>query len=358
MKLDATDIRIMRLLGRNPRNIAALAKELGLPAETIRYRVKRLVGSNFVKLLGVPNYPKLGLTLLWAFLEAKTSRTLEDLLDRCQYVNYMTRCYGFVNGYLLNFLAPRGKEDLVLEFFEGLRGEGLIKDYFLVPSLPVEYPLPDFDKYYDFEEGRWEYNWKGFLREALTHVEPSSVTVPEQTLLDWVDIMIIQKLQVEATVSLTELAKKLGLSIASVRYHFLGHVIGKGLVSFAVRYLPYAEIPLSLFILKPVDGKYIGNLLRSLKGKPFTMGVAVSPEGKALVLLFQAPFTVKLGFYQSLKHLMDAGIVESYFEVILDNSFYRKYSIPDPKYYKCGEWVFERIYVPSKAPRLRGEEAI
>jgi len=338
--LDKVDVEILISMTENPRNVTAVARKLGLPAETVRYRVKRMLENYTVKFFAVPDFPKLGLIPYLVFFDSKFSRALEAVLDAHPYVNYVARCYGDFNGYLVNLLAPRGAEDEALAHFKGL-----VKDYakglLALPRFSFEYPLPDFKKYYDWEEGKWRCPWSRLLRYALKTAKRSTISLPKEVLLDPVDISIISELQVDALVKMSELADRLGLSPASLRYHFVNHVLARGLIRYAVRYLAYPKEPLSAFIIKA--GIEVEGLMEGFKGLPPVHGVASSLDRTRLILFVRAGHEVKLGLYKVLKRLMDVGVVNGYLEVILDPSYVRKYSIPEAKYYRAGKWVMEEI---------------
>ena len=338
--MDKVDAGILISMAKNPRNVTAVARKLGLPAETVRYRVKRMLENYTVKFFGVPNLPKLGLIPYLVFFNSKFSRALEAVLDSHPYVNYVARCYGDFNGYLVNLLAPRGAEDEAIAHFKELV-KGYAEGFLALPRFPFEYPLPDFEKYYDREERRWRCPWTRLLRYALKPAKRPTISLPREVLLDPVDISIISELQVDALVKMSELANRLGLSPASLRYHFVNHVLARGLIRYAVRYLAYPKEPLSAFVIEADTG--VEGLMEGFKGLPPVHGVASSLDGTKLILFVRASHEVKLGLYKVLKGLMDVGVVNGYLEVILDPSYVRKYSIPGPKYYRAGRWVMEEV---------------
>ena len=347
MRFDPLDAEILRLLTKDPRNISAIARRLGLPAETVRYRVRRLLSNRFIRVFAVPNYAKLGLSLMWLFVEARHNEALEVLLDNHPYVSYLSKCYGWVKGYLVNLLAPRSMEEEALRYLEWLKGGGYLKDYVALTTLPMEYPLPDFSKYYDYGEGVWRYSWDPLSRCSRNPVK-ANVSIPKEAYLDEVDIAIIRKLQVNATLSLTELADKLGLNVVSLRYHFINHVLGKGLIKYAVEYSPYPGVPPAVLVIRLTDKVQIGNLMEALRGLPPVIGLAPGYDSSVLLLLLQAPLNSLLELYKALKELMDKGLVEEYTEVFIDLSYVRKYTIPEPKYYKAGRWSPEPLRVEAR----------
>ena len=348
------DGKILQLLAENPRNISAIARKLNLPIESVRYRVKKLLDENLVRVFAVPNHPKLGLIVHRVFLESKLNRTLEGMIDKCPYVSYLTRCYGHVNGYFLSILAPRDKSECIFSYLEQLVNRNYAKRYVAVPNLPLSYLLPDFS-YYDFKERTWKCQWDRFLKCILNDGWCAPTALPQQVALDHNDILIIQELQIDATVSLTELANKLGLSVTCIRYHFLTHIVERGLVRFAVTYLPYPGLPISVFMLSLRERRFANSFIKCLRGLPPALGASPSPDGSSLTLLLQAPAEVKLGFYEALKHLMDLDIISSYFEVVLDPRYVRRYTIPGPEYYHAGRWVARGAYTLPEATDVERE---
>jgi len=78
MILDRLDTEILHMLKEDPRNVSAIARKLGMPVETVRYRLKRMLDNGLIRPFAIPNFPRLGLTALMAFLESKFWRDLED----------------------------------------------------------------------------------------------------------------------------------------------------------------------------------------------------------------------------------------------------------------------------------------
>jgi|GEM_PF-5522884 len=339
MRLDKVDCEILRLLVEDPRNVSAIAREVGLPAETIRYRVRRLLANLSIRIFATPHYGRMGLSLLWAFLNAKFDGITERLLSSHPYVTYVGRCYGYVNGYLINILAPKGEEDKALNYLEELIKGGYIDTYLAVISYATEYILPDFTKYYNCEEGTWSYSWNPLITIRRGYYSLKEVKY-KHVLLDPIDIKIVRELQVDATVSLTSLASKLGLSVASLRYHFVNHILKRGLIRYAIRFLPYPGLPLSLLVITSNKPDHVYSLYASLRGLPPIVGMALASDLKRLIVLLQVPLREKVGFYRALKALMDRKIIKSYFEVTLDPNYAKKYTIPSPDYYRAGRWVF------------------
>ena len=155
-------------------------------------------------------------------------------------------------------------------------------------------------------------------------------------------------------VSLSELAEALGVSVTCVRYHFLNHIMRGGLVDYAVRYLPYPGTPLSVFVIELTREEYVGGLIKAAEGLPPIVASTSSLRENLAILFLQAPMSIKLGFYEALKRLMDGGIVSSYFEAILDPRYVRKYTIPEPEYYEDGKWISDVAVPKLKTLKAKG----
>jgi Lrp/AsnC family transcriptional regulator for asnA, asnC and gidA len=61
---DSIDIKLVKLLSKNARQDSeTLAKKLDLSAATVRRRIKKLIGSGSLRIIGVVNAPSFGLPL-------------------------------------------------------------------------------------------------------------------------------------------------------------------------------------------------------------------------------------------------------------------------------------------------------
>jgi hypothetical protein len=109
-ELDHTNLKIIEGLGTyGLRNISQLAKELGMPVEMVRRRIKRMKSRKIMWLHASIYHTNLGLKK--AVVVAEATPGYEKLLSNCLKANdfwtYITRCYGKFEGYLGIYTIPK-----------------------------------------------------------------------------------------------------------------------------------------------------------------------------------------------------------------------------------------------------------
>jgi DNA-binding Lrp family transcriptional regulator len=108
-RFDYTDLKILEAVGiHSPRNISLVARELELPTEMVRRRIKRMKSKNLLWFHANIYHTNLGLRKAVAFIDAVPG--YEKLVSKCLKANdfwiYTSNCYGRYEGCVGVFTIP------------------------------------------------------------------------------------------------------------------------------------------------------------------------------------------------------------------------------------------------------------
>ena len=216
-----------------PRNISEIARMTKIPVETVRYRIKKQLREKGIMINAVVNYEKLGLRRYWLNLNFTENgdKHAVDILDNLAVKGYLTYyAKTFPKGIYVAQVAlpPKFKEDYK-SFLNTLLQLGVLKNHdmwelswFRFMSMRTEY--------YDFERNQWILDWNKLEEEAVKIENPVEMDVEKKPKIDKIDLMILAHLQANSFSSVTRIAEKINENSRKVRYHFLNHVIRKGLI--------------------------------------------------------------------------------------------------------------------------------
>jgi len=161
-------------------------------------------------------------------------------------------------------------------------------------------------------------------------------------LADETDVRMLMKLENDATKSLSEIARILGISRQLAQYHFQKHLIGKNLIEgydiFVMRYGDTTSV-MVLFIISFHDYKTLARFARSLLDKFFilTMG-KILEENSFLVEVF-LPIDEFRKFMDALSKLAKMKLLRSYRYVIQDLRIRRRQTISG-EFFKGKSWIY------------------
>ena len=143
--------------------------------------------------------------------------------DQCYVVSFAkTLPDGF---YMVNASVPVECLNPWTDFMLSLKEMGVFKS---MTSIVLDWVrnVPMKAEVYDFGERRWDFDWsKRTVNPASTGFEAA----PREGF-DSTDLGIIEQLQVDANIQLTEMAKKLKMNHKTLAYHYEAHVLRKGLL--------------------------------------------------------------------------------------------------------------------------------
>ncbi|MDW8042285.1 MAG: hypothetical protein RMJ75_05745 [Nitrososphaerota archaeon] len=229
-----------------PRNVSLIARQTGIPRETVRVRLLHQLPKMGFRVQLVVNYFKLGLTRHFGWLKfskehSRVARELLDWLGEKTYLMYWGRV-ALRNEYLVIVTPPARWEKKFLEVFEEMSEAGILEDYWFKRVMKYGHPQPSF-KYFDFKKGAWSPTPVTEDDEShplvIDQVEAREIT---QYIVDPFDIHIVVELESDSSVEIVKIAKKLGSHPRVLNYHFNEHVVRKGIVAgYSIGYVPNLE---------------------------------------------------------------------------------------------------------------------
>ena len=222
-------VEYLQILG--PRNISAIAREVGHHPETVRYWVGKLNNMGF-RCVPVINYAKFGLRPVISIL--RLSKVLHGhemsfgkLLAEVAYCSFFARTL-FDKSLIAYFYLPADKTSAFLEFMNKLKEMELVEAYkAYVTSARV--PLPFRPEFFDFQHRTWSINWK----ELDSVGQPILAEDLQPSLFDALDVKMVRAIQKNPAEEFMGLAAEIDkkLTLKTVLYHYKAHLVGRRLLS-------------------------------------------------------------------------------------------------------------------------------
>ena len=218
-------------------DIPEIARQLDQFKESVRYRYKEKVLSKGFAVHALPNHEKLGLRRVVLILDfnslyaAYANSILTAMNELCYVVYFEKRM--FHGDFVVEASVPsehvRDFRDLMMK----LQEKGLFKslqvyefDWFRAVPMKAES--------YDFDTGRWDFNWSAGLKlSGDAGYRPSN-----KVKFDKYDLLILKELQTDATRSFVDVATKLKENYKKLAWHYKTHVLERGLINgYSLRWM-------------------------------------------------------------------------------------------------------------------------
>jgi DNA-binding Lrp family transcriptional regulator len=206
-------------------DIPQIAKKMGEHKESVRYWFKKLIKQGIVIQPSV-NFEKLGLmrvVVVADFAREYESQAEAILIAMSQICYVQSFVKTLPEGhYIIKGTVPMESVNSWIEMMRRLGEEGLFTSlefstYDSARSVPMKSDL------YDFEEGRWEFEWS-----VPPKVYPDVLEGPSpRAQVDTIDLEIIKRLQRDETKPLSEIQKETGINYKTLSFHHRKHVLGR-----------------------------------------------------------------------------------------------------------------------------------
>lgn len=221
-------IKAIHIFG--PRNYTAISRITGIPVETVRYKINTQLRSKGVRIYAHIDYGKLGLARYT--LRLKFNPNIEEyapkILDKLAEIEYYGRILPRWE-YLCKVALPPELELKYRVFLDEMVSEGIIEHYTMERMNNIRY-LSMNTRFYDFKNDVWNIpsreNYNG-REEIEISIEEDICTDPE---IDSIDLKIIAWNQIDAYLSITDIAKKIMCNPKKALYHFKEHIIKRGII--------------------------------------------------------------------------------------------------------------------------------
>ena len=348
--LDAIDAKILQALGTiGPRNVHEIARELGMPTETVWYRIKRLHSRFSMFVQGNVYHTNVGLRKLIVFAEAFPG--YEDVLyegaKSNDYWIYLSQCLGGPITCLGVYAIPDEHAEDFEKFVLRLEELGIAKStqtYWSTSFQTVNLTLSWFNP----NSSHWELAWDKWIEEVrnqdCTQELPYTLLDPEEydQKADYIDIFILKELEKNAAIRFSDLAKMLGTSIQNVRYHFENHIVKRKMLEGWQVLIPHfgkEGVETSFFLFDFENQKNLRRFASSLLNKPFIRTVGkVFGDSKLFVQVY-LPRKEFRPFLEALSKIVKSGLLKSYKYVIQDLTKRQRQTISF-EFFENKKWVY------------------
>ena len=326
-KLDLLDVKIIEGLGRyGPRNATEVAEKLKTPRGTVVARIKRMSPLFNLRMNASVYHTNIGLKKTVVFAKATPGK--EQLLFNCMKTNdfyiYLSRCFGMYEGCLGIYLTPKNQCSDFENFIQEMKNLGVAQQTELFWSTCFHTVNPTTN-WFDSVSEEWVFPWNEWVQEIPTQTShlPYTLVDPEDFPIkaDATDLFIMKEMEKDATIELTAIARKLGMTPQNVRHHYETHILKRGLIeTFQVGIIPFDRIvsDMLFFVFKFETREKMAKFAQSLLDKPFVYIVGKILGKNAIVSQVYLPRPEFRNFVESLSKLARDGYLESYDYVFQD----------------------------------------
>jgi len=346
---DLLDIKILEQLDKyGPRNISNIARKLGIPIETTRKKVKRLISQFSITFHANVYHTNLGLKKAFVFADALLG--YEELLFRCLKANdfwlYVGRYYGRCEGFYGIYGVPKEHTQEFEEFVHQLEEVELAKNVRLFWSTCL-HSVNLTKNWFDPKSKAWIFHWEKWMEEipSMETKLPYTLVEPEDfpVKADYIDARILAKLEINSTTSFREIAKVLNMTSEAVAYHYKHHILKRGLLEKSQVFFPRFDkttSDFSVFIFRFDEKDKMAQFALSLLNKPFVYALGKILNENALIAHVYLPRKEFRRFIYSLSELIKRGRLQTYEYVIEDFDVNNAQTI-SYEYFKDGSWIYD-----------------
>jgi len=332
-----------------PRNCSLISRMTGIPIGTVRYKIYEQLKKKGVRVQVSVDYSKLGLARNWVALNFsdKCSELAPRILERLSSIGYLTY-YGRVvpqgNYFSLVALPPKAKAEY-RKFLNGLIDLNILTSY-KMDELDWICFLSMRPEYYDFSTGTWNINWET-LNQSKVLVKGMGDIYVGEPMADKVDLLILTELQLDSTVSIMEIARKLKMKFKKVNYHFLEHVVRRELImNYIIRWQAgieddgqYSTLSMAIEFRDLTRGE-LSSVQEVFHKLPFGWFDALSSDRALYLVYVSLPLTQYVNLLNYLRRTISR--YNQKFKVsLIDASCSQGYTIPCEMFDEKQGWTFD-----------------
>lgn len=333
----ANDSRIVEIVEAiksvGPRNCSLISRMTGIPIETVRYKIKKQLLRKGIAFHAVVDCELLGLQRYWITMDfaEKFRESAPQILDALSKfgLTFYIRVLPHSSYEAMLAIPPNGL-GRYKEILNHMVSTGVLNLYH-VESLDWVHSVSLRPEYYDFDEGKWKFNWSSLVPMTI-RPNPLQRVPDGKTEPDVLDLFILKELQINSLTHLTAIARKLRIGPKTLRYHFVQHVKKNNLLAgYAVRWSGISRMSQELVILlvrvMGVKPDSISDLEKAFLEVPFTWQQAYSGADASFTAILSLPSDQ---YVNTLSYL--ASSLPQYREktetLVLDTKHAMSYTIP------------------------------
>lgn len=346
--LDSLDVKVLEALSiHGPRNFREVARAIGIAPTTLHDRLEKLTSHFFLFLFTSIYTVNLGLKK--AIIVAKAKAGQEELLLNSLKANgfwtYLSRFFGMKEGYIGVYTIPINHAEEFLTFLTELERLGAVESlqYIWTTSLQAVNPK---SAQFDPRSGNWTFEWDKWIKEIPIQTTglPYTLKDPENFPIrgDETDMFILKEFEKDATVTFSELAKKLAMTPPAIRSRYKRLLKQELIEGFEIHFFP-VEITkaFALYCTFAFDSREkLSKFARSLLNKgPFISSLGKVLGQEKLIAAFYLPCYEFRNFINALIELKKQRILESYSYVFQDLKKTYRRTFPY-EFFKDKTWVY------------------
>jgi hypothetical protein len=230
-------IQLVKLLTEIGPDIPEIARRLGQFKESVRYRYKEKVLNKGLAVQATVDHERIGLKRLIIVVDFSdvyaeyAPAILTSMSELCFLVDFAKSMpTGY---YVASFSIPKEFVAEVKTFIEAMKAKGMftkleVYDFDWIRISPMK------SEFYDFDTGRWDFDW---TEQSPDYTSARYLPSPSSSF-DYVDLLLLKELQMDANKSLKEISDKLQVNYKKLAWHYTAHVKARHLVrSYSVNWM-------------------------------------------------------------------------------------------------------------------------
>jgi len=225
-----------------PRNLLEISRLTGIPVNTVQYRITRIETNVRETSTLIPKVTKLEMVRVAVLVAARAG--LEDVVTRAlkipNYWRTVERCEGTFTHHSIQTIPIRFLK-VFKEYISTMHAMNLIKSFRFIQTSDSKSFFPDFTSY-DALSGKWTFCWDKWLNELQSAASGETIQDPQidAITMDETDLQIIAYLELSGRMNFSEIAKKIGVSPQTVKYHYDNKLVPSGAIDeFHIDVPPY-----------------------------------------------------------------------------------------------------------------------
>ncbi len=347
-KLRNIDVKTLQgLAEHNPRNRSETAIKLGMPRETLRYRINYLRSHFSLQLQGNVYHTSIGLRK--AIVRSQSKAGYEDVLyDLMKSNDYWLYVSQFISApaCLGMYAIPSEKEKEFEDFVEQIRTSDLVKDVTFSWSTCI-HTVNATGTWFDRRNEEWVFPWNSWLDEVQTAKGELPYTLKESDgypqMADRIDIIILKELEKNCATKMVDIADMLNMSLQRVRYHFVTHIAKKQMFEgpqILADHYKGLDPDTYFFLFSFNDYSNFKKFALSLLDKPFVRSMGKMYQRNDLFAQIYLPRKQLRSFLEALSKLVRNGFLETYDYLIQDLTRSERQTIPY-EFFKNNRWEYD-----------------
>lgn len=365
--LTALDVKILNTLCEfGPRNLSEVARVVGIPRHTLEFRVRRMQSNPqiFLRMYASVYHTKIGLKKNFVIVKAQPGmeQLLFDSLKANSFWLYVCRSYGMGEGCTAIYALPVEHCQEFEEFVYELKRLGIAETVQIHWSTCFQGGRIT-SEWFDSHGENWVFKWNDWIKEVQQQSTDLPYTLMEAKSYavnaDETDIQTLMWLEYDATKSINEIARKIGISRQLAQFHYKDHIISRDLIEgYDIFVLRYGDLPfvMAYFIVSFHDYDTFAKFARSLLDKFFVLTMGKILGHNALLFEVFLPTDEFRKFIDTLSRMAKMKLVQGYKYAIQDLRVRSRQTF-SAEFFKDGSWIYDHKHHMDTLQQIAKSEA-